>query len=137
MGGLRLFSDRLREHFENPRHAGSLDSDDPRVGTGLAGAPRLATVIKLQIAVSDQGIIETIRFKTYGCGSAIACGSLLSEWADGKILAAAEAIEHARIAEELRLIPAKIYCSVLAVKALKAAIDDYRAKQRSKPAATH
>ena len=125
MGG---YSDKLVDHCENPRNVGSLDKDDPSVGTGLVGAPACGDVMKLQIKVNEAGIIEDARFKTYGCGSAIASSSLVTEWVKGKTLDEAGKIKNTQIAEELALPPVKIHCSILAEDAIKAAIDDYRKK---------
>ena len=123
------YSDKVLEHFENPRNAGSLDQGDPNVGTGMVGTPACGEVIKLQIRVNSQGVIEEARFKAYGCGSAIASSSLLSEWVTGRTLAEAGTISNTRIAEALVLPPVRIHCAVLAEQALKAAIADYRARQ--------
>jgi nitrogen fixation NifU-like protein len=125
-----VYSDNLRDHFENPRNAGSLDDNDPQVGTAIVGASAFGTVIRLQIKVNAQGLITEIRFKTHGCGAAIASSSLLTEWAKDKTLEEAEAIEHDRLARYLALPPNKLYCSVLAVAALRAAIRNYRARQQ-------
>lgn len=128
------YSDKVIDHYENPRNVGSLDKSDSAVGTGMVGAPACGDVMKLQIKVNDEGIIEDARFKTYGCGSAIASSSLLTEWVKGKTLAEAEAIKNSEIAEELALPPVKVHCSVLAEDAIKAAISDYQSKQQDKPA---
>jgi len=122
------YSDKVIDHYENPRNVGALDKADPSVGTGMVGAPACGDVMKLQIRVNDQGIIEDARFKTYGCGSAIASSSLVTEWVKGKTLDQAMAIRNTQIAEELALPPVKIHCSILAEDAIKAAIDDYRTK---------
>ena len=122
------YSDKVIDHYENPRNVGSLDKADPHVGTGMVGAPACGDVMKLQIQVNDAGVIEDARFKTYGCGSAIASSSLLTEWIKGKTLEEAAAIKNTEIAEELALPPVKIHCSVLAEDAIKAAIADYRKK---------
>ncbi len=122
------YSDKVMDHYENPRNVGSLDKDDPSVGTGMVGAPACGDVMKLQIKVNEQGVIEDARFKTYGCGSAIASSSLLTEWVKGKTLDEAAAIKNTQIAEELALPPVKIHCSVLAEDAIKAAISDYQRK---------
>jgi nitrogen fixation NifU-like protein len=122
------YSDKLIDHYENPRNVGALDKADPSVGTGMVGAPACGDVMKLQIRVNDDGIIEDARFKTYGCGSAIASSSLVTEWVKGKTLDQAMAIRNTQIAEELALPPVKIHCSILAEDAIKAAIDDYRTK---------
>ena len=122
------YSDKVIDHYENPRNVGALDKADPSVGTCMVGAPACGDVMKLQIRVNDQGIIEDARFKTYGCGSAIASSSLVTEWVKGKTLDQAMAIRNTQIAEELALPPVKIHCSILAEDAIKAAIDDYRTK---------
>jgi nitrogen fixation NifU-like protein len=122
------YSDKVIDHYENPRNVGALDKADPSVGTGMVGAPACGDVMKLQIRVNDAGIIEDARFKTYGCGSAIASSSLVTEWVKGKTLDQAMAIRNTQIAEELALPPVKIHCSILAEDAIKAAIDDYRTK---------
>jgi len=126
------YSRKVLDHYENPRNVGSLDKNDPSVGTGMVGAPACGDVMKLQIKVSAQGIIEDARFKTYGCGSAIASSSLLTEWVKGKTLEQAAAIKNSQIAEELALPPVKIHCSVLAEDAIRSAIDDYKKKQMAK-----
>lgn len=123
------YSEKVLDHYENPRNVGSLDKDDTNVGTGMVGAPACGDVMKLQIKVNAQGVIEDAKFKTYGCGSAIASSSLLTEWVKGKTLDEAQAIKNSQIAEELALPPVKIHCSVLAEDAIKAAITDYQAKQ--------
>ncbi len=123
------YSNKVLDHYENPRNVGSLDQDDDAVGTGIVGAPACGDVMKLQIRVNDAGVIEDARFKTYGCGSAIASSSLVTEWVKGKTMAAALAIRNSDIAEELALPPVKIHCSVLAEDAIKAAVADYRSKQ--------
>jgi len=122
------YSDKVIDHYENPRNVGALDKADPSVGPGMVGAPACGDVMKLQIRVNDEGIIEDARFKTYGCGSAIASSSLVTEWVKGKTLDQAMAIRNTQIAEELALPPVKIHCSILAEDAIKAAIDDYRTK---------
>jgi nitrogen fixation NifU-like protein len=122
------YSNKVIDHYENPRNVGVLDKDAANVGTGMVGAPACGDVMRLQIQVNDQGVIEEARFKTYGCGSAIASSSLVTEWLKGKTLDQAQAIKNADIAEELALPPVKIHCSVLAEDAIKAAIDDYRSK---------
>ena len=122
------YSDKVLDHYENPRNVGSLDKDDPSVGTGMVGAPACGDVMKLQIKVNDQGIIEDAKFKTYGCGSAIASSSLVTEVLKGKTLTEAKEIKNSTIAEELALPPVKIHCSVLAEDAIKAAIHDYEVK---------
>jgi len=126
------YSDKVLDHYENPRNVGSFDKSDMQVGTGMVGAPACGDVMKLQIKVSDSGIIEDAKFKTYGCGSAIASSSLLTEWVKGKSLDEARGIKNTDIAEELALPPVKIHCSVLAEDAIKAAIEDYQGK-RSQP----
>jgi nitrogen fixation NifU-like protein len=123
------YSDKVLDHYENPRNVGSLDKADTRVGTGMVGAPACGDVMKLQIKVNAQGVIEDAKFKTYGCGSAIASSSLLTEWVKGKTLDQASQIKNTQIAEELALPPVKIHCSVLAEDAIKAAISDYQGKQ--------
>lgn len=122
------YSDKVLDHYENPRNVGSFDKGDKSVGTGMVGAPACGDVMRLQIKVSDQGVIEDARFKTYGCGSAIASSSLLTEWVKGKSLEEARAIKNTDIAAELALPPVKIHCSVLAEDAIKAAIEDYQGK---------
>jgi nitrogen fixation NifU-like protein len=122
------YSEQVIDHYENPRNVGSFDKTDPTIGTGLVGAPACGDVLKLQIKVNDDGIIEDARFKTYGCGSAIASSSLVSEWVKGKTLDEAQTIKNTEIAEELALPPVKIHCSILAEDAIKAAIEDYRKK---------
>ena len=122
------YSDKVLDHYENPRNVGTLDKNDPHVGTGMVGAPACGDVMKLQIKVNDSGIIEDAKFKTYGCGSAIASSSLVTEWLKGKTLDQAAEIKNSAIAEELALPPVKIHCSVLAEDAIKAAIKDYRSK---------
>lgn len=122
------YSTKVIDHYENPRNVGSFDKGDDQVGTGMVGAPACGDVMKLQIRVNEQGVIEDARFKTYGCGSAIASSSLVTEWVKGKTLDQAGTIRNTHIAEELALPPVKIHCSILAEDAIKAAIDDYRAK---------
>lgn len=124
------YSDKVIDHYENPRNVGSFDKSDASVGTGMVGAPACGDVMKLQIKVNEQGIIEDARFKTYGCGSAIASSSLLTEWVKGKTLDEAKQIKNTDIANELALPPVKIHCSVLAEDAIKAAIEDYTKKQQ-------
>jgi nitrogen fixation NifU-like protein len=124
------YSNKVLEHYENPRNVGSFDKADPSVGTGMVGAPACGDVMKLQIKINDDGIIEDAKFKTYGCGSAIASSSLLTEWVKGKTLEEAAKIKNTDIAEELALPPVKIHCSVLAEDAIKTAINDYRSKQQ-------
>src|SRR6187431_526184 len=128
------YSEKVIDHYENPRNVGSLDKSDPHVGTGLVGAPACGDVMKLQIRVGDDGIIEDARFKTFGCGSAIASSSLATEWLKGKTVDEAETIKNSMIAEELHLPPVKIHCSVLAEDAIKSAIADFRAKKAAKKA---
>ena len=123
------YSDKVMDHYENPRNVGTLDKDDPHVGTGMVGAPACGDVMKLQIKVSNDGVIEDAVFKTYGCGSAIASSSLLTEWVKGKTLEQAKAIKNTAIAEELALPPVKIHCSVLAEDAINAAVEDYMQKR--------
>jgi nitrogen fixation NifU-like protein len=123
------YSDKVIEHYENPRNVGTLDKEDPTVGTGLVGAPACGDVMRLQIRVNDQGVIEDAKFKTFGCGSAIASSSLATEWIKGRTLDEASAIKNSEIVEELNLPPVKIHCSVLAEDAIKSAIADYRKKQ--------
>jgi len=124
------YSDKVIDHYENPRNVGSFDKDDKSVGTGMVGAPACGDVMKLQIKVDDNGIIRDARFKTYGCGSAIASSSLVTEWIKGKTLDQASTIKNSDIAEELALPPVKIHCSILAEDAVKAAIADYKKKER-------
>ena len=123
------YGDKVLDHYENPRNVGTLDKDDVSVGTDMVGAPACGDVMKLQIQVNDQGVIEDAKFKTYGCGSAIASSSLLTEWVKGKTLDEASQIKNSEIAEELALPPVKIHCSVLAEDAIQAAITDYQSKQ--------
>jgi nitrogen fixation NifU-like protein len=120
------YSDKVLDHYENPRNVGSFEKDDPTVGTGMVGAPACGDVMKLQIKVNNEGIIEDAKFKTYGCGSAIASSSLITEWVKGKTLAEAGSIKNSEIAEHLALPPVKIHCSILAEDAIKAAVNDYR-----------
>jgi len=122
------YSEKVLDHYENPRNVGSFEKDDKQVGTGMVGAPACGDVMRLQIKVGDSGIIEDAKFKTYGCGSAIASSSLLTEWVKGKSLDEAMQIKNTDIAEELALPPVKIHCSVLAEDAIKAAIEDYQHK---------
>ena len=122
------YSDKVLDHYENPRNVGSFEKDDPNVGTGMVGAPACGDVMKLQIKVGNDGVIEDAKFKTYGCGSAIASSSLLTEWVKGKTLEEASEIKNTEIAEELALPPVKIHCSVLAEDAIKAAITDLKSK---------
>lgn len=123
------YSDKVIDHYENPRNVGSFNKDDSDVGTGMVGAPACGDVMKLQIKVNEQGIIEDAKFKTYGCGSAIASSSLITEWVKGKSLDEALAIKNSDIAEELELPPVKVHCSILAEDAVKAAVADYKKKQ--------
>jgi nitrogen fixation protein NifU and related proteins len=128
------YSNKVIEHYENPRNVGTLDKEDPNVGTGLVGAPACGDVMRLQIRVSDDGVIEDARFKTFGCGSAIASSSLATEWIKGKTVEEAESLKNSQIAEELSLPPVKIHCSVLAEDAIKSAIEDYRKKKAARSA---
>lgn len=123
------YSDKVLDHYENPRNVGTLDKDAKDVGTGMVGAPACGDVMRLQIKVNEQGVIEDAKFKTYGCGSAIASSSLLTEWVKGKTLEQAQQIKNADIAAELALPPVKVHCSVLAEDAIKAAVKDYTEKQ--------
>ncbi|WP_303900788.1 Fe-S cluster assembly scaffold IscU [Thiohalomonas denitrificans] len=129
------YSDKVIDHYENPRNVGSFEKDETEVGTGMVGAPACGDVMRLQIKVNDEGVIEDACFKTYGCGSAIASSSLVTEWVKGKSLADALTIKNKDIAEELALPPVKIHCSVLAEDAIRAAIDDYKSKRGEKPGA--
>ncbi|MCH2109684.1 MAG: Fe-S cluster assembly scaffold IscU [Polyangiaceae bacterium] len=128
------YSDKVIDHYENPRNVGSLQETDESVGTGLVGAPACGDVMRLQIRVSDEGVIEEAKFKTFGCGSAIASSSLATEWIKGKKIEEAEALSNSQIAEELSLPPVKIHCSVLAEDAIKSAIEDFRKKKAAKAA---
>ncbi len=123
------YSKKVIDHYENPKNVGSMDKDDKQVGTGLVGAPACGDVMKLQIKVSEEGIIEDAKFKTFGCGSAIASSSLVTEWIKGKTLDEAAAVKNTHIAQELALPPVKIHCSILAEDAIKAAIQNYKDKQ--------
>ncbi|MDN2658488.1 Fe-S cluster assembly scaffold IscU [Neptunomonas sp. CHC150] len=123
------YSNQVIDHYENPRNVGKMSDEDASVGTGMVGAPACGDVMRLQIKVSDQGVIEDAKFKTYGCGSAIASSSLITEWVKGMTLDQAAELKNTQIAEELALPPVKIHCSVLAEDAIKAAIDDYKNKQ--------
>ncbi len=123
------YSDKLIDHYEHPRNVGAFDKGDNTVGTGMVGAPACGDVMKLQIKVNEEGVIEDAKFKTYGCGSAIASSSLITEWVKGKTLDEALSIKNSEIAEELALPPVKIHCSILAEDAIKAAVEDYRNKQ--------
>ena len=128
------YSEKVIEHYENPRNVGSFDKDDPSVGTGLVGAPACGDVMKLQLKINDDGIIEDAKFKTFGCGSAIASSSLVTEWVKGKTVDQALDIKNTQIAEELALPPVKIHCSVLAEDGIKAAINDWKKKREPKSA---
>ena len=123
------YSEKVIDHYENPRNVGSMDKNDPSVATGMVGAPACGDVMKLQLKISEDGIIEDAKFKTYGCGSAIASSSLVTEWVKGKSIEEAGEIKNTAIAEELALPPVKIHCSILAEDAIKAAIEDYKCKQ--------
>ena len=127
------YSDKVINHYEHPRNVGTLDNKSSKVGTGMVGAPACGDVMRLQIQVNDEGIIEDAKFKTYGCGSAIASSSLATEWMKGKSLEEARKIKNTEIVEELALPPVKIHCSVLAEDAIKAAVDDYKKKQGNQP----
>ncbi|CAH0538810.1 Fe-S cluster assembly scaffold IscU [Vibrio marisflavi] len=122
------YSEKVIDHYENPRNVGAFDKEDPTVGSGMVGAPACGDVMKLQIKVTPEGIIEDAKFKTYGCGSAIASSSLVTEWVKGKSIEEAAEIKNAEIAEELELPPVKIHCSILAEDAIKAAVADYKKK---------
>lgn len=124
------YSDKVLDHYENPRNVGSLDKNAVNVGTGMVGAPACGDVMKLQIKVTPEGIIEDAKFKTYGCGSAIASSSLVTEWVKGKSIDEAAEIKNAEIAEELELPPVKVHCSILAEDAIKAAVADYKKKHQ-------
>jgi nitrogen fixation NifU-like protein len=124
------YSEKVIDHYENPRNVGKMDAADSHVGTGMVGAPACGDVMRLQIKVNDDGVIEDAKFKTYGCGSAIASSSLVTEWVKGMTLDQAAELKNAQIAEELALPPVKIHCSVLAEDAIKAAVEDYRNKQK-------
>jgi nitrogen fixation NifU-like protein len=126
-----MYSEKVIDHYDNPRNVGKLDAEDGAVGTGMVGAPACGDVMRLQIKVSSDGVIEDAKFKTYGCGSAIASSSLLTEWVKGKNLEEAGSIKNTDISKELSLPPVKIHCSVLAEDAIKAAIADYRSKNES------
>ncbi|KFX69812.1 scaffolding protein [Pseudomonas taeanensis MS-3] len=123
------YSEKVIDHYENPRNVGKMDAEDPSVGTGMVGAPACGDVMRLQIKVNESGVIEDAKFKTYGCGSAIASSSLATEWMKGKTLDEAETIKNTQLAEELALPPVKIHCSVLAEDAIKAAVRDYKQKK--------
>jgi nitrogen fixation NifU-like protein len=129
------YSSKVVEHAENPRNVGTLDKNDPNVGTGLVGAPACGDVMRLQIKVNDEGVIEDAKFKTFGCGSAIASSSLATEWLKGKTVEEAQTIKNTQIVEELNLPPVKIHCSVLAEDAIKSAIEDFRKKQAARATA--
>ena len=133
MAAMPSYSSKLIDHYENPRNVGSLDKAAPDVGTGLVGAPACGDVMKLQIKVNGQGVIEEARFKTFGCGSAIASSSLVTEWVKGRTVEQALAIKNTDVARELELPPVKIHCSVLAEDAIKAAIADYQRKRAAVP----
>ncbi|AEX21044.1 MULTISPECIES: Fe-S cluster assembly scaffold IscU [Vibrio] len=124
------YSEKVIDHYENPRNVGSFDKEDPSVGSGMVGAPACGDVMKLQIKVTPEGIIEDAKFKTYGCGSAIASSSLVTEWVKGKSVDEAAAIKNSEIAEELELPPVKVHCSILAEDAIKAAVADYKKKHQ-------
>lgn len=126
------YSEKVIEHYENPRNVGTLDKADPNVGTGLVGAPACGDVMRLQLRISDAGIIEDAKFKTFGCGSAIASSSLVTEWVKGKSLDQAMAISNKDVARELALPPVKIHCSVLAEDAIKAAVEDFKRKREAR-----
>jgi nitrogen fixation NifU-like protein len=126
------YSDKVLDHYENPRNVGSFAKGDEQIGTGMVGAPACGDVMKLQIRVNDQGVIEDAKFKTYGCGSAIASSSLVTEWVKGKTLDQALEIKNSQIAQELSLPPVKIHCSILAEDAIKAAVKDYQEKHLAK-----
>ena len=125
------YSKQVMDHYDNPRNVGKMDAEDSDVGTGMVGAPACGDVMRLQIKVNDDGVIEDAKFKTYGCGSAIASSSLLTEWVKGRTLDEAEAIKNTELAEELALPPVKIHCSVLAEDAIKAAVKDIRQKREA------
>ncbi|PTL82698.1 Fe-S cluster assembly scaffold IscU [Vitiosangium sp. GDMCC 1.1324] len=126
------YSDKVIDHYENPRNVGTLDKADPNVGTGLVGAPACGDVMRLQLKITDEGIIEDAKFKTFGCGSAIASSSLVTEWVKGKTVDEAMTISNKDVARELALPPVKIHCSVLAEDAIKAAIDDFKKKRAAR-----
>ncbi|WDZ73150.1 Fe-S cluster assembly scaffold IscU [Vibrio harveyi] len=125
------YSEKVIDHYENPRNVGSFDKEDPSVGSGMVGAPACGDVMKLQIKVTPEGIIEDAKFKTYGCGSAIASSSLVTEWVKGKSIDEAASIKNSEIAEELELPPVKVHCSILAEDAIKAAVADYKKKHKN------
>ncbi|RZP91479.1 Fe-S cluster assembly scaffold IscU [Vibrio vulnificus] len=124
------YSEKVIDHYENPRNVGSFDKEDPSIGSGMVGAPACGDVMKLQIKVTPEGIIEDAKFKTYGCGSAIASSSLVTEWVKGKSIEEAASIKNSEIAEELELPPVKVHCSILAEDAIKAAVADYKKKHQ-------
>jgi nitrogen fixation NifU-like protein len=126
------YSEKVLEHYENPKNVGSLDKEDPNVGTGLVGAPACGDVMRLQLKISDEGVIQDAKFKTFGCGSAIASSSLVTEWVKGKHVDQAGTITNKEIAKELSLPPVKIHCSVLAEDAIKAAIEDFKKKRAAR-----
>ncbi|MDY7229677.1 Fe-S cluster assembly scaffold IscU [Hyalangium rubrum] len=126
------YSDKVIEHYENPRNVGTLDKNDPNVGTGLVGAPACGDVMRLQLRITDEGIIEDAKFKTFGCGSAIASSSLVTEWVKGKTVDQAMTLSNKDVARELSLPPVKIHCSVLAEDAIKAAIEDFKKKREAR-----
>jgi nitrogen fixation protein NifU and related proteins len=126
------YSEKVVDHYENPRNVGSLDKEDPNVGTGLVGAPACGDVMRLQLKISDEGVIQDAKFKTFGCGSAIASSSLVTEWVKGKTVDEAGTITNKEIAKELSLPPVKIHCSVLAEDAIKAAIEDFKKKRAAR-----
>jgi nitrogen fixation NifU-like protein len=128
------YSNKVIDHYENPRNVGTLDKEDPNVGTGLVGAPACGDVMRLQIKVSDDGIIEDAKFKTFGCGSAIASSSLATEWLKGKTVEEAGTIKNTQIVQELNLPPVKVHCSVLAEDAIKSAIEDFKRKRAARQA---
>jgi nitrogen fixation NifU-like protein len=130
------YSDKVIDHYENPRNVGTLDKEDPNVGTGLVGAPACGDVMRLQLRITDDGVIEEAKFKTFGCGSAIASSSLVTEWVKGMSIDRAMQISNKDVAKELALPPVKIHCSVLAEDAIKAAIEDFRKKREAKKTAT-
>src|SRR5215468_4957935 len=129
------YSDKVVDHYENPRNVGTLDKADPNVGTGLVGAPACGDVMRLQLRISDDGVIQDAKFKTFGCGSAIASSSLVTEWVKGRTVDEAMAVKNTQIVEELNLPPVKIHCSVLAEDAIKGAIADYKAKRAARASA--
>jgi len=131
------YNEKVIDHYENPRNVGTLDKDDENVGTGLVGAPACGDVMRLQIKVSDQGIIEDAKFKTFGCGSAIASSSLVTEWVKGKTVDFAEGLKNQTIVEELSLPPVKVHCSVLAEDAIKAAVADWKKKKQERAPEEH